>query len=555
MTTTAPVRPVAVHRRVGRERLPLPALILAIVAIAFFALPFIGLLWKAPWGDAWSILTSHSSLTALRLSLYCSLWATGLAVAVRRAARLAPGPDRRSRAGGWCGRCAPCRWCCRRSWPASPSSTRSVAAGWSGSTSTGGSASPCRSPPPGVIVAQTFVAMPFLVITVEAAFRQLDTRYEEAARTLGGSRWYVFRRVTLPAIRPGLVAGAVLAWARALGEFGATITFAGQLPRPHPDHAAGHLPRQRDQPRRSHRPEPGAHRRLLRRARRPARPVPRRRPLPRHDASTPASCGRSARFELDVELDAKPGEVVALLGPNGAGKTTVFRCLAGLLPIDAGRIDLDGDVPRRPGGRRLRRPRSSARSPSSSRSYLLFPNLTALENVAFGLRARGVAKARGPRDGPAHWLERVGLADHAGHRPRALSGGQAQRVALARALATEPRLLLLDEPLAALDAGTRGDVRRDLRHHLATFDGVRLLVTHDPVDAYALADRVVILEAGRVVQTGTLADVTAQPRSRYIADLIGINLLTGTGDDGTITTADRRHASSPPTRSTGPPSP
>ena len=117
-----------------------------------------------------------------------------------------------------------------------------------------------------------------------------------------------------------------------------------------------------------------------------------------------------------------------------------------------------------------------------------------------------------------------------------MSGGQAQRVALARALATQPRLLLLDEPLAALDVGTRGDVRRDLRRHLATFDGVRLLVTHDPVDAYALADRVIILEAGRVVQTGTLADVTAQPRSRYIADLVGVNLLAGTSSDGVIIT-------------------
>ena len=117
-----------------------------------------------------------------------------------------------------------------------------------------------------------------------------------------------------------------------------------------------------------------------------------------------------------------------------------------------------------------------------------------------------------------------------------MSGGQAQRVALARALATEPRLLLLDEPLAALDAGTRGDVRRDLRRHLTTFDGVRLLVTHDPVDAYALADHVTILEAGRVVQTGTFADVTAHPRSRYVADLVGINLLTGTASHGVVTT-------------------
>ncbi len=240
-------------------------------------------------------------------------------------------------------------------------------------------------------------------------------------------------------------------------------------------------------------------------------------------------------FALDVELDAKAGEVVAVLGPNGSGKSTAFRCLAGLLPIDGGRIDLDGEC--------LDDPAANVFVPPERRpvavvfqSYLLFNNLTALENVAFGLRARGVAKAAA-RARAAEWLERVGLSDHAGHRPQALSGGQAQRVALARALATEPRLLLLDEPLAALDAGTRGDVRRDLRRHLATFDGVRLLVTHDPVDAYALADRVVILEGGRVVQTGTLADVTAQPRSRYIADLVGINLLAGTADDGTITTA------------------
>ena len=168
--------------------------------------------------------------------------------------------------------------------------------------------------------------------------------------------------------------------------------------------------------------------------------------------------------------------------------------------------------------------------------YLLFASLTALENVAFGLRARGMAKHEA-RTKASTWLDRVGLAAHAGHRPRALSGGQAQRVALARALATEPHLLLLDEPLAALDAGARSDVRRDLRRHLATFHGVRLLVTHDPVDAYALADRVVILESGRVAQSGTLADVTTRPRSRYIADLIGLNLLTGTGDGDSITTA------------------
>ncbi len=229
MTATAPFRPVAVHRRVGRERLPLPALILAIVAIGFFALPFVGLLWKAPWGDVWSILSSESSLTALRLSLYCSTWATALAVlfGVPLAWLLA----RVSFPGRGLARAL-----CTLSMVLPP-----VVAGvalfyalgrrglvgqyldkWFGFT--------LPFTTWGVIVAQTFVAMPFLVITVEAAFRQLDTRYEEAARTLGASRGYVFRRVTLPAIRPGLIAGAVLAWARALGEFGATITFAGNFP-------------------------------------------------------------------------------------------------------------------------------------------------------------------------------------------------------------------------------------------------------------------------------------------------------------------------------------
>jgi molybdate transport system ATP-binding protein len=239
-------------------------------------------------------------------------------------------------------------------------------------------------------------------------------------------------------------------------------------------------------------------------------------------------------FTLDVELHARRGQVVALLGPNGAGKSTAFRCLAGLLPLDDGRLVLDGHP--------LDDPAADLFVPPERRpvavvfqNYLLFPNLTALENVAFGLRARGMAKAKA-RARAAAWLDRVGLADRAQHRPGALSGGQAQRVALARALATEPRLLLLDEPLAALDAGTRGEVRRDLRRHLTTYDGVPLLVTHDPVDAYVLADRVVVLEAGRIVQTGRLDEITARPRSRYIAELVGVNLVSGRADRGEIVT-------------------
>jgi molybdate transport system ATP-binding protein len=153
--------------------------------------------------------------------------------------------------------------------------------------------------------------------------------------------------------------------------------------------------------------------------------------------------------------------------------------------------------------------------------------------VAFGLRARGVA-AREARARAGSWLDRLGLREHADAKPRALSGGQAQRVALARALAIDPRLLLLDEPLAALDASTRGPVRRDLRRHLASFPGIRIVITHDPLEAVALADRLVILEYGRVVQTGSPAEVTQRPRSRYVADLVGVNLLLGNASAGQV---------------------
>ena len=239
-------------------------------------------------------------------------------------------------------------------------------------------------------------------------------------------------------------------------------------------------------------------------------------------------------LDLDVELRAAPGEVVALLGPNGAGKSTVLRCLAGLVPLDRGCIEIDGVVVDDPAGDVLVEPEDRPTG-FVFQDYVLFDHLSVVENVAYGMRARGTAK-REARQRAHEWLERFDLADYAPQRPGALSGGQAQRVALARALATSPRLLLLDEPLAALDAGTRANVRRDLRRHLAGFDGMRLVVTHDPVDAYALADRVVVLESGRIVQTGTLAEVTAHPRTRYVADLVGVNLIVGDVVDGVLTT-------------------
>jgi molybdate transport system ATP-binding protein len=250
------------------------------------------------------------------------------------------------------------------------------------------------------------------------------------------------------------------------------------------------------------------------------------------------------RLDLDVALEAADGETVAVLGPNGAGKTTLLRALAGLQPLDGGAVHLDDVL--------LDEPATNTFVVPERRSvgvvfqdYLLFPHLTVLENVAFGLRSRGTGRADA-RKRAREWLARVGLDDRTRTKPAALSGGQQQRVALARALVTRPRLLLLDEPLAALDAGTRTELRRDLRSHLASCGGARILVTHELLDAVALADRLLVLEDGRVAQAGPVHEVASRPRSRYVADLVGVNLLHGRGEGhevlldggGTVVTAD-----------------
>jgi molybdate transport system ATP-binding protein len=248
-------------------------------------------------------------------------------------------------------------------------------------------------------------------------------------------------------------------------------------------------------------------------------------------------------FDLSLDLTIEPGEVIALLGPNGAGKTTALRAIAGLLPLGAGRISLGDDVWDEP----PRVFRTADRRPIGVvfQDYLLFDHLSALENVAFGLRARGTDK-HAARAEAARWLETVGMSSYARSRPRALSGGQAQRVALVRALATSPELLLLDEPLAALDASTTLHVRAELGHHLSRYEGRTLLVTHDPLDAMVLADRLVIVEKGRVVQEGRPTEIARRPRTDYVAQLVGLNLYRGTAngttvdltDGGTITLAE-----------------
>ena len=237
-------------------------------------------------------------------------------------------------------------------------------------------------------------------------------------------------------------------------------------------------------------------------------------------------------FSLDLALDVADGEVVSLLGPNGSGKSTTLRCLAGLVSPQQGRIEI--------GGTTVEDTERGIDLPPERRSvgfvfqdYLLFPHLSVADNVAFGPRSRGADK-RTAGERARHWLDRLEIGDLADRKPRQLSGGQAQRVALARALVTDPDLLLLDEPLAALDASTRASVRSLIRRHVADFPGAVVLVTHDPIDAMVLADRLVVLEDGCAVQSGTPAQIAQRPASAYVAQLVGLNMLRGDARDGVV---------------------
>jgi molybdate transport system ATP-binding protein len=247
---------------------------------------------------------------------------------------------------------------------------------------------------------------------------------------------------------------------------------------------------------------------------------------PGGEALVMAGAVERGSFRLEADLRAAPGEVLGVLGPNGAGKTTLLRALAGLDALASGSICLgnltlddaatDTFVPpqRRPVGLVFQ-------------NYRLFPHLDVRDNVGYAPRVQGAGrrKARAAAD---RWLERFDLTALATRRPHQISGGQAQQVALARALAADPRFLLLDEPLSALDARTRLDVRAQLRSHLEQFAGPVLIITHDPLEAMIMADRLVVIESGRVVQEGRPAQVARQPATQYVARLVGLNLYTGT---------------------------
>ncbi|WEV29355.1 ABC transporter permease [Streptomyces sp. 71268] len=575
--------PVRGGRRLGRGRraaragTPLALAVPAALAVAFLLLPLAGMVARTSWSELGTHLGSAPVRDALWLSLTVSFWSLGISVVLG----------------------VPLAWVLARGAVPGKTLVRSlvllpmvlpptvggvalllgfgrkgllggVLEDWFGVTLPFSTA--------GAVVAATFVAMPFLVISLEGTLAGLDRRYEETAASLGAGPWRVFRTVTLPLVAPGLLAGAALTWARALGEFGATITFAGNLPGVtqtlplqvylllQADPAAATsvsllllgiamavLLALRGRWAGGTRAPGGGTRRAAAYdgdgLPAPGQPAgdPDEAPLDappsdggagagpdedgpggdavgggrRGGAGAPGAgwCGWSLRAELtgfnELVLDAPPGTTIAVVGPNGAGKTTLLRALLGLTDRSRATLRLgDAEVGDLPSHRR-----GVAWVPQDG---ALFPHLTAVRNTAYGLRARGVGAAEAHQVA-REWLERLGVGHLARRRPGQLSGGQAQRVALARALAARPRLLLLDEPLAALDQTTRARVRRALRRHLADFDGVCLIVTHDPVEAVSLADRVLVLERGRAVQYATPAEVARRPRSPWVARMLGHN--------------------------------
>ncbi|MFJ2023479.1 ABC transporter permease [Streptomyces sp. NPDC087897] len=546
-------RPAA--RRTSGARAPLLLTVPALLAVAFLMLPLAGILVRTSWGELGGHLTAEATTEALRLSLLVSLWALGLSLllGVPLAWLLARVPFRGK---------AFVRSLVLLPMVLPPTvggvalllafGRRGLLGPWLEDVF--GVTLPFHTS--GAVVAATFVAMPFLVISLEGALGGLRPRYEETAASLGASPVRVFLTVTLPMVAPGLIAGAALTWARALGEFGATITFAGNLPG-----STQTLPLQvylllQDSPEAatsvsllllaiamivlialrgrwagapSGRRDP-ASRAAATRPEEPAGTTPDPLPEPSAaalDRSPPEPWPLHAEVTgfTHLTLDAAPGTTIAVVGPNGAGKTTLLRALLGLTPRAHAALRLgDRDVTALPPHRR-----GVAWVPQDG---ALFPHLSALTNTAYGLRAHGVPRAEARREA-RDWLDRLGVGHLARRRPDRLSGGQAQRVALARALAARPRLLLLDEPLAALDQTTRAHVRHTLRGHLARFGGVCLIVTHDPVEAVSLADRVLVLEDGRVLQDEPPAEVTRHPRSPWVARMLGRNAWPGTTtDDG-----------------------
>ncbi|MGK2348356.1 molybdate ABC transporter permease subunit [Actinomyces sp. W5033] len=545
------------HRnRAARSPLPAPVLLLGVLGAAALVLPFVGLGTRVSWAQVPALLASDSARAALGLSLRTCVIATAVSVLLG----------------------VPLALVLARQWPGVraaraaavlPMTMPPVVAGIALLSTLGkrgllgasldAAGIQISFTTTAVVVAQVFVSMPYLVVTLEAALRSRDRQAETVARTLGAGPWTVLGRVTLPLVAPALARGTALALGRSLGEFGATIAFAGSkegVTRTMP--LAIYLERENDTATslalavvlialslvvvgatnipwshvaRPARPEGGV-----------LTPGTDRGAAGAHGGGpgTTTAAGRDVHVSFTcaergvaVDLDVAAGRSVALVGPNGSGKSTTCAVLAGLLDAEGGSVSvggrlLDGAAPGSvfvPAGRRGVALLSQAPG--------VFSHMSVLDNVAFGPRCRGLGRAAA-RERALAELVAVGaerLANRSGSR---LSGGQAARVALARALATDPAVLVLDEPMAALDVTARQDMRLLVARRVAEEGLTLLLVTHDVLDLTALADEVVVLGSGRVVESGPTARVLAAPVSSFTARLTGTSVLSGRleGDAG-----------------------
>jgi len=554
-----PVRALLGRGRAARSPLPVLVTALAVLGGCAIVLPLVGMGTRVSWGQLPQLLATPSAQAALWLSIRTCLSSTVVCVVLG----------------------VPLALLLARSWPGVriarilavlPMTMPPVVAGIALLSTLGNRGLlgahlkewgvPIAFSTTAVVIAQVFVSMPFLVVTLEAALRSRDKRAEVTARSLGAGPWRVLAQVTLPLATPALARGTALALGRSLGEFGATIAFAGSkegVTRTMPlaiylerekdtatslalaavliglsfvivgatnidwgRVAARLMPRHADskdddaawEPRDSEASAPGGGSR---------------------DGEPPLGSGRGqdlqVAFELPerdvvVDLEVEAGRTTALVGPNGSGKSTVCSVVAGLLDAENGQVVLGGRVLDGPGGFVRAGRRQVA---LLSQEPGVFTHMSVLGNVVFALRCQGVSRAEATRRARAE-LAAVG-ADHLASRPGgALSGGQAARVALARALATGPRLLVLDEPMAALDVTARQEMRRLVARRCAEEGLTLLLVTHDVLDLTALAEDVVVLDRGRVVEQGPTARILSAPRSDFVAHLTGTAVLTGVVD-------------------------
>ena len=560
------VRALLGRGRAARSPLPVLVTALAVLGGCAIVLPLVGMGTRVSWGQLPQLLATPSAQAALWLSIRTCLTSTAICVVLG----------------------VPLALLLSRSWPGVriarilavlPMTMPPVVAGIALLSTLGNRGLlgahlkewgvPIAFSTTAVVIAQVFVSMPFLVVTLEAALRSRDTHAETTARTLGAGPWRVLAQVTLPLATPALARGTALALGRSLGEFGATIAFAGSkegVTRTMP--LAIYLEREKDTATALALAVVliglsfiivgattvdwsgliGAL--LTARQERGGQEV-----VPPSDVSSDEesdgdvpSSGSTASaeapqegigrgqdlqvaFELPerdvvVDLKVEAGRTTALIGPNGSGKSTVCSVVAGLLDAENGQVVLGGRVLDGPGGfvRAGRR-----RVALLSQEPGVFAHMSVLGNVVFALRCQGVSRAEATRRARAE-LAAVG-ADHLASRPGgALSGGQAARVALARALATGPRLLVLDEPMAALDVTARQEMRRLVARRCAEEGLTLLLVTHDVLDLTALAEDVVVLDRGRVVEQGPTARILSAPRSDFVAHLTGTAVLTGVVD-------------------------